>query len=86
MEHSWLVFTIVGVTAVPTILSALMIPRLKTPTTEGYPDFDWDGAMRSIVGGIVGVSSAELSIQLALQSPSRCRLEFMAASGALIPF
>jgi len=84
-EHSWLVFTILGVTAVPTILSVLTIPHL----TDAY-----DGVAISVLigmalcGALWGVSlvffgravdTVGVAITFAVS------LGTSAAAGALIP-
>ena len=84
-EHSWLVFTILGVTAVPTILSVLTIPRLKDA-------YDGVGAPiligMALCGALWGVSlvffgravdTVGVAITFAVS------LGTSAASGALIP-
>jgi L-rhamnose-H+ transport protein len=84
-EHSWLIFTILGVAAVPTILSILTIPRLKD---------SYDGVAAPVLiamglcGALWGVSlvffgravdTVGVAITFAVS------LGTSAASGALIP-
>jgi L-rhamnose-H+ transport protein len=84
-EHSWLVFTILGVTAVPTVLSVLTIPRLKD-TYDGVGTPILIGM--ALCGALWGVSlvffgravhTVGVAITFAVS------LGTSAASGALIP-
>lgn len=84
-EHSWLVFTILGVTVVPTVLSVLTIPRL-TDAYRGVPLSLLLGM--AVCGALWGVSLVFFGRAVDIVGVAvtfAVSLGTSAASGAMIP-
>ncbi|HYI97680.1 MAG TPA: L-rhamnose/proton symporter RhaT [Bryobacteraceae bacterium] len=84
-EHSWLVFTVLGITVVPTVLSALTIPRL-TDAYRGIPSSLLLGmALCGMLWGVSLVFFGRAVDTVGVAVTFAVSLGTSAASGALIP-
>lgn len=84
-EHSWLIFTILGVAAVPTILSVLTIPRLPEAYAGVAPSVLASMALCGALWGVSLVFFGRAVDIVGVAITFAVSLGTSAAAGALIP-